>query len=289
MTAHGDGWRELVRRALAEDIGAGDITTESIVPAEARGRAVIVQKQPGVIFGFGPAAEVFHQLGGAEFERLADEGEPRAEVPAEIAVITGSARTLLSGERVALNLLGRLSGIASLTARYVAAAGSQGGTATVLDTRKTTPGLRELEKAAVRAGGGRNHRRGLDDAILIKENHIALAGGDLEEAVALARAAHPDLPVEVECRDLAEVEAGLAARANRLLLDNMGPEGLAAAVAARDDAERRNDFRPELEASGGITLESIGEVSATGVDYVSVGALTHSATTLDLSMLLEPA
>jgi nicotinate-nucleotide pyrophosphorylase (carboxylating) len=283
------GWRDLIRRALAEDIGAGDVTTQAIVPAEARARAVIVQKQPGVIFGFGAAAETFHQLGGAEFERLAEEGELHEEVPLEIAVITGSARTLLSGERVALNLLGRLSGIATLTARYVAAASSQGGTATVLDTRKTTPGLRELEKAAVRAGGGRNHRRGLDDAILIKENHIALAGGDLEEAVALARAAHPDLAIEVECRDMPEVEAGLASRADRLLLDNMGPEGLLAAVAARDELERRDGFRPELEASGGVTLESIGEVSATGVDFVSVGALTHSATALDLSMLLDPA
>jgi nicotinate-nucleotide pyrophosphorylase (carboxylating) len=284
-----NGWRDLIRRGLAEDIGAGDVTTEAIVPAEARARAVIVQKQPGVVFGFGAAAETFHQLGGAEFERLAEEGELHEEVPLEVAVITGSARTLLSGERVALNLLGRLSGIATLTARYVAAARSQGGTATVLDTRKTTPGLRELEKAAVRAGGGRNHRRGLDDAILIKENHIALAGGDLEQAVALARAAHPDLAIEVECRDMAEVEAGLASRANRLLLDNMGPEGLLAAVAARDELERRDGFRPELEASGGVTLESIGEVSATGVDFVSVGALTHSATALDLSMLLDPA
>ncbi len=289
MSARGDGWRDLVRRALAEDIGAGDITSEAIVPAEARARAVIVQKQPGVIYGFGPAAEAFHQLGGAEFERLAEEGEAREDVPAEVAVVTGSARSLLAGERVALNLLGRLSGIATLTARYVAAAASAGGRATVLDTRKTTPGLRELEKAAVRAGGGRNHRRGLDDAILIKENHIALAGGDLEEAVALARAAHPEMAIEVECRDLAEVEAGLASRAERLLLDNMGPEGLTAAVAARGEAERRDGHRPDLEASGGVTLDSIGEISATGVDFVSVGALTHSATALDLSMLLEPA
>lgn len=289
MSAGRDGWRELVRRALAEDIGSGDITSEAIVPAEARARAVIVQKQPGVIFGFGPAAEAFHQLGGAEFERLADEGEPREDVPAEIAVVSGAARTLLSGERVALNLLGRLSGIATLTARYVAAAALGGGRAVVLDTRKTTPGLRELEKAAVRAGGGRNHRRGLFDAVLIKENHIALVGGDLEEAVALARAANPDKPVEVECRDLAEVAAGLESRAERLLLDNMGPDGLAAAVAARDEAERHDGFRPDLEASGGVTLDSIAAISATGVDFVSVGALTHSATTLDLSMLIEPA
>jgi nicotinate-nucleotide pyrophosphorylase (carboxylating) len=242
-----------------------------------------------VIFGLGAAAEAFHRLGGAEFERLMEEGQPHEEVPVEIALVSGSARTLLAGERVALNLLGRLSGIATLTARYVAAAASEGGTATVLDTRKTTPGLRELEKAAVRAGGGRNHRRGLDDAILIKENHIALAGGDIEEAVARARAAQPGMSIEAECRDMAEVEAGLASRADRLLLDNMGPDGLRASVTARDEFERSEGFRAELEASGGVTLDSIGGVSATGVDFVSVGALTHSATALDLSMLLEPA
>lgn len=276
-------------RALAEDLGTGDVTSEAIVPAEARARAVIVQKQPGVIFGLGAAAEAFHQAGARDFERLTEEGEVRDDVPFEIALITGSARALLAAERVALNLLGRLSGIATLTNRFVAAAAGEGGTATVLDTRKTTPGLRELEKAAVRAGGGRNHRHGLYDAILIKENHIALAGGDLVEAVGRARAAQPELPVEVECRDLTEVEAGLASGADRLLLDNMGPDGLAAAVSARDASESRGGSRPDLEASGGVTLESIGAISATGVDFVSVGALTHSAPTLDLSMLLEPA
>lgn len=283
------GWRDLVARALAEDIGAGDVTSEATVPADARARAVLVQKQPGVVFGLGVAAEAFHQLGAGEFERLAEEGTMNGEVPLEIALVSGSGRALLGAERVALNLLGRLSGIATLTARFIEAAASEGGTATVLDTRKTTPGLRELEKAAVRAGGGRNHRLGLYDAILIKENHIALAGGDLEEAVARARAARPDLSVEVECRDMGEVEAALASGANRLLLDNMGPDGLAAAVGARDEFERAEGARPELEASGGVTLEAIGAVSASGVDFVSVGALTHSATTLDLSMLLEPA
>lgn len=281
--------RDLVRRALAEDIGAGDVTSEATVPADARARAVIVQKQAGVIFGFGIAAEVFHQVGAGELDRLVPEGEPCAEVPREIAMIAGPARALLAGERVALNLLGRLSGIATLTARFVVAAAAQGGRAVVLDTRKTTPGLRELEKAAVRAGGGRNHRRGLDDAILIKENHIALAGGGLAEAVARARAAQPSLAVEVECRNIAEVEAGLESGADRLLLDNMTPDGLAACVATRDAHERRNGARPELEASGGVTLETIGAVSASGVDFVSVGALTHSAGSLDLSMLLEPA
>ena len=283
------GWRELVSRALAEDIGGGDVTSEATVPVDARARAVIVQKQPGLVFGLGVAAEAFHQAGAGDFERLIEEGEARDEVPLEVALISGSGRSLLAGERVALNLLGRLSGIATLTARFVEASASEGGTATVLDTRKTTPGLRELEKAAVRAGGGRNHRLGLFDAILIKENHITLAGGDLEEAVARARAARPDLPVEVECRDTGEVQAALASGANRLLLDNMGPDGLSAAVAARDHLERAGAARPELEASGGVTLESIGAISATGVDFVSVGALTHSAPALDLSMLLEPA
>lgn len=282
------GWRELVRRGLAEDIGRGDLTSEATVPADARARAVIVQKQAGVIFGFGVAAEVFHQVGAGELDRLVREDEWSAGVPREIAIVAGPARALLAGERVALNLLGRLSGIATLTARFVEAAGSQGGTAVVLDTRKTTPGLRELEKAAVRAGGGRNHRRGLDDAILIKENHIALAGGGLAEAVARARVAQPNLAIEVECRDLDEVEAGLESGADRLLLDNMAPDDLAAAVAARDQHEARTGSRPELEASGGVTLETIGAVSASGVDFVSVGALTHSAAALDLSMLLDP-
>ena len=282
------GWRDLVRRALAEDIGSGDLTSEATVPADAHARAVIVQKQAGVIFGLGVAAEVFHQVGAGELDRLVPEGESSAEVPREIAMIAGPARALLAGERVALNLLGRLSGIATLTARYVEAAASQGGRAVVLDTRKTTPGLRELEKAAVRAGGGRNHRRGLDDAILIKENHIALAGGGLADAVARARAAQPTLAIEVECRDLAEVEAGLESGADRLLLDNMTLDGLAVAVAARDQHERRTGAHPGLEASGGITLETIGAASASGVDFVSVGALTHSATALDISLLLEP-
>jgi nicotinate-nucleotide pyrophosphorylase (carboxylating) len=283
-----EGWRDLVGRALAEDLGKGDITTEATVPAEAHARARIVQKQPGVIFGLGVAAEAFRRTGAGVLERLAEEGEWHGDVPLDIAVVSGSARGLLAAERVALNLAGRLSGIATLTSRYVKAAAAEGGNATILDTRKTTPGLRELEKAAVRAGGGRNHRLGLDDAILIKENHIALAG-DLAEAVGHARAAHPDLPIEIECRNPAEVEDALVSGAERLLLDNMGPEGLAAAVQARDRFEREEGHRAELEASGGITLESVAAVSATGVDFISVGALTHSAPTLDLSMLLEPA
>jgi nicotinate-nucleotide pyrophosphorylase (carboxylating) len=271
---------DLVARALAEDIGAGDLTSNATVPAELRGRARIVQKQSGVVFGFEVAAEVFAQAGAESFEALAPEGEWRDAVPTDIAASSGSARALLTAERTALNFLCHLSGIATLTARYVAAVADTG--ATILDTRKTTPGLRALEKAAVVAGGGTNHRLGLDDAILIKENHVASAGG-LARAVELASSAHPELPVEVECRNAAEVEVGLASGADRLLLDNMGPSELRVAVAARDSAASP----AKLEASGGITLDNVADVAATGVDFISIGALTHSAPVLDLSMLLE--
>jgi nicotinate-nucleotide pyrophosphorylase (carboxylating) len=284
----GEGWREIVSRALAEDIGTGDITSEATVPADAHARARIVQKQPGVVFGLGVAAEAFRRTGAGDLERLIAEDEWEAAVPRDVAVVSGSARALLAAERVAMNFLGHLSGIATLTARFVEAAASEGGRAVILDTRKTTPGLRELEKAAVRAGGGRNHRRGLYDAVLIKENHVALAGG-LLDAVERARAAWPERPIEVECRNPAEVEQALESGADRLLLDNMGPDGLEAAVAARDGAERDTNRRADLEASGGVTLDSVGGISASGVDFVSVGALTHSAPALDLSMLLEPA
>ena len=218
------------------------------------------------------------QAGAEGFERLAEEGEWRDEVPADVATVEGPARALLAGERTALNLLGHLSGVATLTARFVEAVDGSG--AQVLDTRKTTPGLRALEKAAVAAGGGTNHRMGLFDAILIKENHAAIAGG-VGPAVEIARRAQPGLAVEVECSDSAEVTAAVEAGADRLLLDNMDPEQLRAAVAARGEGGA------ELEASGGITLENAAEVAATGVDFISVGALTHSAPALDLSMLLD--
>jgi nicotinate-nucleotide pyrophosphorylase (carboxylating) len=274
----------LIARALAEDIGAGDVTSAATVPADARARARIVQKAPGVLFGIEAAREAFRQSGAGQLELIVAEGQWRDGVPADVALIAGAARGLLAAERVALNLLGHLSGIATLTARFVEAARAEGGRATILDTRKTTPGLRALEKAAVRAGGGSNHRLGLYDAILIKENHVALAGG-LAAAVEAARLAQPALPVEVECRDAAEVAAALAVGADRLLLDNMDAEGLAAAVATRDAA----GSEAGLEASGGVSLETIAAISASGVDYVSVGALTHSAPALDLSLLLEPA
>jgi nicotinate-nucleotide pyrophosphorylase (carboxylating) len=273
--------REVVALALAEDVGAGDLTSEAVVPAGVAGRATIVQKQPGVLFGLELAREALRQSGAEHFEPLLAEGQWREDVPAIAARASGPARALLSGERVALNLLGHLSGIATLTARFVRAV--EGTGARILDTRKTTPGLRALEKAAVAAGGGTNHRMGLYDAILIKDNHAAFAGG-VREAVRRAREARPDLPVEVECRTPDEVEEALLAGAQRLLLDNMGTEQLIAAV---DLATATAAETPALEASGGVTLENVAEIAQTGVDLISVGALTHSAPALDVSMELE--
>jgi nicotinate-nucleotide pyrophosphorylase (carboxylating) len=272
--------RELVARALLEDLGPGDVTAEAVVPEEAQGRATITQKEPGVVFGLDVAAEVFRQTGAGELERRAEEGEWRDEIPATVASVAGSARALLAAERTALNFLCHLSGVATLTATFVGRVELIG--AKVLDTRKTTPGLRALEKAAVAAGGGTNHRMGLYDAILIKENHAAIAGG-VGEAVRRAREARPDLSVEVECRDLQEVGQGIEAGADRLLLDNMSPVELREAVAVA----RRSGEGPELEASGGIDLVNVREIAETGVDYVSVGALTHSAPALDLSMTMD--
>jgi nicotinate-nucleotide pyrophosphorylase (carboxylating) len=271
---------ELIERALAEDVGDGDATTAATVDAGALARATIVQKAPGVISGLAIAEGVFAWLDpAARFERLGPEGAWR-DAGAPVLAVEGNARSLLTGERTALNFLGRLSGVATLTARVVSAVRGAGGTAQLLDTRKTTPGLRRLEKAAVAAGGGVNHRAGLYDAILIKENHSALAGG-VGEAVRRAREARPDLPLAVEVRDDAEIDAALAAGARRLLLDNMTPEQVRRAVA-------RVAGRAELEVSGGVTADTV-LVYATidGVDYVSMGALTHSAPTLDLSLALE--
>jgi len=274
---------EIVARALAEDVGPGDVTSEATVPQGARARARIVQKQPGVVFGLDAVAEAMRQCGVEVVDNLVIESQWREEVPAEVALASGSAAALLAGERTALNFLGHLSGIATLTARFVKAVAGTG--AQILDTRKTTPGLRELEKAAVAAGGGRNHRMGLHDAILIKENHVALAGG-VAKAVHAARSTHPELAVEVECRNLDEVAYALGAGAERLLLDNMEAGELRQAVRLRDVEGR--GAAPALEASGGIALETVREVAETGVDFISVGALTHSAPSLDFSLLLEP-
>ena len=271
---------ELIDRALAEDVGAGDVTTEATVDAGARGRATITQKAPGVISGLDVAEAVFLRLDAdAAVERLGREGEWR-EAGAGVLQVEGSARALLTAERTALNFLGRLSGVATATARVVRAVAEAGGGARILDTRKTTPGLRALEKRAVAHGGGVNHRVGLFDAILIKENHSTAAGG-IRAAVRRARELRPDLPVEVEVRDPGEIDEALAAGAPRLLLDNMTPDEIRAAVA-------QVGGRAELEASGGVRPETV-LVYATieGLHYVSMGALTHSAPALDLSLALE--
>ena len=271
----------LIDRALAEDVGPGDATVEATVPFGTRAVATITQKAPGVISGLDVAEAVFLRLDpDAVVERLGPEGEWR-DPPAAVLRLTGSARALLTAERTALNFLGRLSGVATVTAAVVQAIEAAGGKARLLDTRKTTPGLRTLEKRAVADGGGVNHRAGLYDFVLIKENHAALAGG-VGEAVRRARAARPDLPLAVEVRDPLEIDQALAAGAPRLLLDNMTPREIAAAVA-------QVDGRAELEASGGVTPETVVVYSTiNGLDYVSMGALTHSAPALDLSLILEP-
>jgi nicotinate-nucleotide pyrophosphorylase (carboxylating) len=269
--------RDAVKRALAEDVGSGDVTTAATVPEAARARATISQKAPGVVFGLELAEATFTELDAAMvFERLVEEGRWREGGP--VLRIEGSARAILTGERTALNFLQRLSGVATMTARAVSAV--EGTGARILDTRKTTPGLRVLEKAAVAAGGGTNHRAGLYDAVLIKENHAALAGG-VRAAVRRALQAAPGVPLEVECRTLDEVDEALGAGAKRILLDNMSVAQLRAAV----DHVRG---RAGLEASGGVTLTTLREIASTGVQFISVGALTHSAPALDLSLILEP-
>ncbi len=269
----------LVGRALDEDIGSGDLTTDATVPADARARALITQKGPGVIYGLAAGEAAFALLDpDVRFERLTGEGRWREE-GGPVLSIEGLARALLTGERTALNFLGHLSGVATMAA--VATRLVQGTGARVLDTRKTTPGLRALEKAAVAAGGACNHRAGLYDAVLIKENHIVAAGG-ITAAVLRAREAAPALAasIEVEVRNPEEIAEALAAGAPRLLLDNMDEEELRAAVA-------QVAGRVELEASGGVTLDTLQARAQTGVKWVSMGALTHSAPALDLSLILE--
>jgi nicotinate-nucleotide pyrophosphorylase (carboxylating) len=273
-----EGLNSLVKLALSEDVGSGDVTTDATVAPGARARARIVQKVPGTIYGLEVTEAVFAQLDpDARCERLVAEGEWR-EQGGPVMMVEGRARALLTGERTALNFLGHLSGVATIAAR--AARAVEGTGARVLDTRKTTPGLRALEKAAVAAGGGSNHRAGLYDAILIKENHIA-AGG-IAQAITRAREVAPELAgtLEVEVRDPREIDEALAAGAPRLLLDNMDDAQLRAAVA-------QVAGRAELEASGGVTLETLRARAETGVEWVSMGALTHSAPALDLSLILE--
>jgi nicotinate-nucleotide pyrophosphorylase (carboxylating) len=269
---------DLIDRALAEDIGVGDLTTAAVVPDGTRARGRIEQRAAGVPAGLGVAEEVFHRVdAGLVWRSQAGEGSWRA--PGPLAEVTGDGAAILRAERVALNFLGRLSGIATLTALYVRAV--EGTSAYILDTRKTTPGMRALEKEAVRAGGGVSHRAGLGDAILVKENHAAIAGGVGEAARRALAGAPPGVIVEVECATLDEVGEALAAGVPRLLLDNMSPGELRGAVELVAG-------RAELEASGGITLDTVRAAAETGVDYISVGALTHSAPALDVSLMIEP-
>jgi nicotinate-nucleotide pyrophosphorylase (carboxylating) len=257
-----EGW-------LAEDVGDGDVTSLHVIDEEAACEARIVLGERGVVCGLEAAGAVFEAL-GARLEPLVAEGELAG--PGPIAAVEGPARAVLAGERLALNLVGRLSGVATLTRRYVDAVAGTG--AEILDTRKTTPGLRALEKNAVRCGGGRNHRLGLYDGILIKDNHLRVAGS---LGAAVERAKRSALPVEVECDTLEQVREALAAGADGILLDNMTPAELREAVALAGG-------RATLEASGGVTLETVREIAETGVDFVSVGALTHSARALDVSL-----
>jgi nicotinate-nucleotide pyrophosphorylase (carboxylating) len=270
-----DTVERVVHAALAEDVGAGDVTTEATVPEDAFGSAGLLVKEPGVVCGLVPAETVFRALDpDIRFVAFRADGD-LVETPAVVARVEGSLRAILTGERVALNFLGRLSGIATLTRRYVDAV--EGTGVAVLDTRKTTPGLRALEKHAVAAGGGTNHRFGLDDAVLVKDNHLR-AAGSIAAAVDLLRDA-TDLPVEVECDTLDQVSEALDVGVDAILLDNMTLDELREAVALTKG-------RARLEASGGVSLDTIRAIAETGVDEISVGALTHSARSLDVSLEL---
>jgi nicotinate-nucleotide pyrophosphorylase (carboxylating) len=267
----------LVRESLAEDVGSGDVTTRATVPAGTQARGMIRAKQDGVLSGIEPAIKTFLAVDSQlTIEQRALDGD-RVTSGTPVLDVTGSAHAILEAERTALNLMQRLSGVATLTARYVAEVAGTG--ARILDTRKTTPGLRLLEKQAVRHGGGHNHRIGLYDMVLIKDNHIAAAGG-IAAAIAAARAQAPDLPLECEVASLDELTEALEAGAPRVLLDNMSLRELRAAVALVAG-------RAETEASGGVNLVMAREIAQTGVTYVSVGALTHSAPALDLNLTLE--
>jgi nicotinate-nucleotide pyrophosphorylase (carboxylating) len=271
-------YRETVRRALAEDFGWGDVTTEATVTADARGRGTFLAKASCVVAGLDIAAEVFRQLDPAMTITVHHGDGSACEPGTVIAVVDGLARPLLTAERTALNYLLRLSGIATITRRYVQVAA---GRIVVLDTRKTTPGLRLLEKYAVRAGGGTNHRLSLDDGILIKDNHIRLAGG-VTEALARMRLAQCDMPIEIEVQSLAQLDEALAAGATRILADNLSLDDLREVV-------RRTRGRAQVEVSGGVTLERLDAIAETGAEFVSIGALTHSAPAVDISFEIEPA
>jgi nicotinate-nucleotide pyrophosphorylase (carboxylating) len=270
-------YREVVRRALAEDLGWGDVTTDAIVSADDRARGQLLSKCDCVIAGLDVAAEAFTQLDpGCTFDRKCKDGD-RCKAGDIVAEVRGQAAAMLTAERTALNFLQRLSGIATLTRRFVDATG---GKITILDTRKTTPTLRALEKYAVRAGAGTNHRAGLDDGILIKDNHIRIAGG-IREAVKRMKEANAEMPIEVEAQSLEQVDEAIAAGADVILVDNLSLDQTREAVS-------RVRGRAKVELSGGVTLDRLPDLAKTGADYVSIGALTHSAPAVDLSFELEP-
>jgi nicotinate-nucleotide pyrophosphorylase (carboxylating) len=272
-----EAYREIVRRALAEDVGTGDVTSEATVPATQHARGVFLVKAPCVVAGLEVAVETFRQIEPAVTVRFSRSDGDRCAPGDEIGHVFGLARTLLTGERTALNFLQRLSGIATRARAFVDASD---GRITVLDTRKTTPTLRVLEKHAIAAGGATNHRFGLYDAILIKDNHVRLAGG-VTAAIARCREHRPDLRLEIEAQSLAEFDEALAAGADIILVDNMPLADVREAVA-------RAAGRTKIEISGGITLERIPELADTGADFVSAGALTHSAPAVDISFEIEP-
>jgi nicotinate-nucleotide pyrophosphorylase (carboxylating) len=271
-------WSSLIELALAEDLLGGDVTTAATVPPDAQAHATLLAKAPGVISGLDVAHEAFAQVDPTlVFIALVADGDT-VPTMTPIAHVSGNARSILAGERLALNFLQRLSGVATVTARYVAEV--SGTNARVVDTRKTTPGLRVLEKAAVRDGGGHNHRFGLGDGVLIKDNHLAAVGGDhrVRDAVRAARAAAPHtLRIEVEVTTFAELAEALDAGADIVMLDNMSVADMREAVALTQG-------RALLEASGGVNLTTIREIAETGVDLISVGALTHSAPALDINL-----
>jgi nicotinate-nucleotide pyrophosphorylase (carboxylating) len=272
-----DQYRDIVRRALAEDLGSGDVTTDATVGPDQRARGTFLAKSDCVLAGLDLALETFRQLEPDVQATFRKADGDRLKSGESFGEVTGSARTLLVGERTALNFLQRLSGIATTARRFVDAAA---GLITIRDTRKTTPTLRALEKYAVGAGGATNHRVGLFDAVLIKDNHISLAGG-VSRAVALVREARPNLPIEVEAQTLAEVDEAVDAKADVVLVDNMSIDDIREAV-------RRVRGRAKIEISGGVTLDRIQELAATGADFVSAGALTHSAAAADISFEIEP-
>lgn len=272
---------ELIDVALAEDVGAGDWTTLWTVDASTRARARIVAKAHGIVAGMAVAEAVFVRV-EPMISANARSSDGTRVAPGEVVLdLIGPARGILTAERVALNFLQRLSGVATLTSRYVAAV--RGTHARILDTRKTTPGLRALEKAAVLAGGGSNHRFGLHDMILIKENHITAAGGITAAVAAVRRENRAGLRIEVEVTNAAEVEEAVSAQVDRILFDNMSIEALRSSV----ELVRSQNKSTETEASGGVNLASVHDIAMTGVDFISVGALTHSVPALDLSLLID--